>query len=333
MLQVLLFPKRMDDKAAFRERLQSCIDASGTLYALAKKIGSPPNTIRRYFGSSEPTRPKLLAIAAATGVSVEWLATGRGPRLASNIPPASYSGASLPSAFANVEQEKPSEMGEGFRARVAESIKLEGGLEAIAEISGLSKDRLSKIMLGAEMSVAELSKLSRATRTPVSWLVHGRGFDQSDFIVAEKSAKKLLQEMEMIDERRAGGFRKLGDLDRSAWKEGSLPAIFSLWLRIFEKLGPAFYQIHEVQDNVMSHTLEQNDLVVIELKVQPTTPGIYLLRTENRQFLARCVGTPNGYSYTFDNKQYNGDMAKRFVVAGDQIECVGRAIEVFGPPK
>lgn len=321
----------MDDKAAFRERLQSCIDASGSLYALAKKIGSPPNTIRRYFGSSEPTRPKLLSIAEATGVSVEWLATGRGPRSASHIPPSSYSGPATPGAFS--DEERPGEMGEGFRARVTEAIKLEGGLATVAELSGLTKDRLSKLMLGAEMSVAELSKLSRATRTPVSWLIHGRGFDQTDFVVGEKGAKKLLQEMEMIDERRAAGFRKLGDLDRSAWKEGSLPAIFSLWLKIFEKLGPAFYQIHEVRDNVMSPTLEQNDLVVIELKVEPTTPGIYLLRTGNRQFLARCVAAKDGFSYSFDNKQYNGDTAKRFVEADGQIECVGRAVEVFGPPQ
>lgn len=49
---------------------------AGSIYALAKRSGTAPNTIRRYFGKSEPTRPLLVAIARASNVSVEWLATG-----------------------------------------------------------------------------------------------------------------------------------------------------------------------------------------------------------------------------------------------------------------
>jgi len=70
--------KSKADTTAFRNRLQMCIAAAGSIYALAKRSGTAPNTIRRYLQNSEPTRPLLVAIAKASGVGVEWLATGEG---------------------------------------------------------------------------------------------------------------------------------------------------------------------------------------------------------------------------------------------------------------
>ena len=65
-----------EDAAAFQSRIRYCIGRSGSIYALAKRIGVFPNTIRGYLKRSEPTRPHLVAIARECQVSVEWLATG-----------------------------------------------------------------------------------------------------------------------------------------------------------------------------------------------------------------------------------------------------------------
>lgn len=64
------------DTAEFVDRMRWCVSKTGSVYALAKKIGVFPNTIRGYLRKSEPSRPLLVAIARECGVSIEWLATG-----------------------------------------------------------------------------------------------------------------------------------------------------------------------------------------------------------------------------------------------------------------
>lgn len=64
----------------FIQRLHVLANEVGTMYALAKKAGVSQSGMRKYFHGSEPTRAVLVAIADATGASIEWLATGRGER-------------------------------------------------------------------------------------------------------------------------------------------------------------------------------------------------------------------------------------------------------------
>ncbi len=64
-------------ESAFVLRMRVCAAEVGSVSALAKKAGLSQGGIRRYFSGGEPTRPQLIAIAGAAGVSVEWLATGK----------------------------------------------------------------------------------------------------------------------------------------------------------------------------------------------------------------------------------------------------------------
>ena len=66
----------MPPDPAFLARLSECVSRAGSLYALAKRAGLKPPTIRKYLRGSEPARPFLIAIAKAADVSVQWLATG-----------------------------------------------------------------------------------------------------------------------------------------------------------------------------------------------------------------------------------------------------------------
>jgi len=72
-------------RAAFSERLREVVKAHGSANALAQEIGSAEGTIRKWLrGDSEPTREKLVAISAASGFTLDWLAIGKGPKKGDN---------------------------------------------------------------------------------------------------------------------------------------------------------------------------------------------------------------------------------------------------------
>ena len=60
----------------FASRLKSLI-GDKSLAAFSKKCGVGEGSIRQYLGGSVPGLDKVIAIAEAEGVSVDWLATGR----------------------------------------------------------------------------------------------------------------------------------------------------------------------------------------------------------------------------------------------------------------
>jgi len=71
---------------AFAERLRHVIRETGTILALSEKAGVSDSTIHLWLRDSEPSREKLVNLAEAAGVSVEWLATGRGEMRADRVP-------------------------------------------------------------------------------------------------------------------------------------------------------------------------------------------------------------------------------------------------------
>ena len=64
---------------AFCERLQVAIERAGGATSMAYKAGVSTSVINKWKnGKSEPQVTSLVNMAKAAGVSVEWLATGRG---------------------------------------------------------------------------------------------------------------------------------------------------------------------------------------------------------------------------------------------------------------
>jgi hypothetical protein len=73
----MVAPKRVDpaEQALFRARLRDALNGR-SVNSFAKQV-----PVRQYLiGESEPTRPVVLAIARAAGVSPSWLAFGIGAR-------------------------------------------------------------------------------------------------------------------------------------------------------------------------------------------------------------------------------------------------------------
>ncbi|MGB3551259.1 MAG: S24 family peptidase [Candidatus Binatus sp.] len=74
------------DQAAFAPRLRLLIQRHGSVLGLAKAAHLKNSSIHLWLGGSEPSREKLVKLANGAGVSVEWLATGRGPMVADLLP-------------------------------------------------------------------------------------------------------------------------------------------------------------------------------------------------------------------------------------------------------
>ena len=62
----------------FKDRMYIAAKLAGNATELARRSGISRRAIGTYLsGASDPTRERLIAIAKASGVSVEWLATGK----------------------------------------------------------------------------------------------------------------------------------------------------------------------------------------------------------------------------------------------------------------
>ena len=66
---------------AFAARLATLVERHKSAEQFAESMGASPSALRKWLkGQAEPRRDTLVALARAAGVSVEWLATGRGPK-------------------------------------------------------------------------------------------------------------------------------------------------------------------------------------------------------------------------------------------------------------
>jgi phage repressor protein C with HTH and peptisase S24 domain len=67
------------EKKAFSERMKSIADLAGNATRLSETSGISRRSIGAYLaGTGSPSRERLVKLAQATGVSVEWLSTGSG---------------------------------------------------------------------------------------------------------------------------------------------------------------------------------------------------------------------------------------------------------------
>ena len=61
------------------ERLRTAVETAGRNKAVATRAGIHVGTLNNYLAGREMRADNLVALADACGVTVEWLATGRGP--------------------------------------------------------------------------------------------------------------------------------------------------------------------------------------------------------------------------------------------------------------
>lgn len=61
-------------------RIASLIPEGESQNAFARRCGIGDTTLRKYLAGAQPSSDRLVAMADAAGVSIEWLASGRGSR-------------------------------------------------------------------------------------------------------------------------------------------------------------------------------------------------------------------------------------------------------------
>ena len=73
--------------AEFRQRLRELVEDAGSVAAIAAMARVSEGAVRMWLSGVEPTREKLAAISHETGISLDWLIVGRGPKHFSDAPP------------------------------------------------------------------------------------------------------------------------------------------------------------------------------------------------------------------------------------------------------
>jgi Helix-turn-helix len=75
------------DHDEFVARLEEIAATAGDKASLARRAGLSPTTLQNYFSQeSEPSRPILISLARAAGVSLSWLAAGIGEKHGGDAP-------------------------------------------------------------------------------------------------------------------------------------------------------------------------------------------------------------------------------------------------------
>lgn len=69
-------PEKAESDPEFIERLRHIAAKVGSVNALARASGLSQGGLQRYMKGGEPTRPNLISLAKAGGVSLNWLMTG-----------------------------------------------------------------------------------------------------------------------------------------------------------------------------------------------------------------------------------------------------------------
>jgi transcriptional regulator with XRE-family HTH domain len=79
-----------ENAASFADRLRILVDRAGSVLALARSAGVSDSSVHLWLDGSEPSREKLVKLATAADVSIEWLAAGKGEMLPRPPMPGEY---------------------------------------------------------------------------------------------------------------------------------------------------------------------------------------------------------------------------------------------------
>lgn len=91
------------NRQAFAERVAFLVDREKNTSRFARKVGVSEGVVRKWRnGESDPSREHVVAIADAYGLSLDWLAAGRGPMFASEKRPEPAAPAGIWEEFALV---------------------------------------------------------------------------------------------------------------------------------------------------------------------------------------------------------------------------------------
>lgn len=76
--------------ASRADRLRQAVKNAGGATSVARQLGMPIQTLNNYLAARDMKASAMISLAEHTGVSIEWLATGRGPMHTSSFLASSF---------------------------------------------------------------------------------------------------------------------------------------------------------------------------------------------------------------------------------------------------
>jgi lambda repressor-like predicted transcriptional regulator len=301
----------MSDNEDFKKRLQFCVEKVGTLYALAKKAGLPTNTLRRYFDDSEPSRTKLIAIAHAAEVSVQWLATGD-----------------------DLIQKQVAEVQEnatwtnGFKKRLKVLIEKHGGPKALCSGNYQDPAPVTAFLETDQISASLVEMLAGNRALPIRWLIVG----ESDWEIANAEYGESRQKasfwhaIDAIDERRLlNGELSVGRYVENHWEWRD--PVFNLLEEIYKQLPPSNYRIVTYYPFDECELASSGDSLVVDQSAsEHPQNGIYAY--------SRDMGGGDGF-YLCRHSEVGGVVRVLFTNGASHVaqptsdKCIGRVLLII----
>jgi hypothetical protein len=232
----------------------------------------------------------MVAIARAAGVSVSWLATG----VAEGIPD---DGALPQDPWQEIE----------FQERFDSLLSKHGGIDGLAQLSGIPAHRLNRVKAGGELNRSEWRALSKSTKACIGWLMGAEDDASKDIrppISELTEFSKLLHSDEMKEEVR-GLLRN--HPAPSTWKSAPVSRA-SVGLEILQRLPSSGLIPFTMKDDSMHPTIHKGDLLIFTAVKAPKEPDLYLIEDKERESFIVCRLAVNG-GKTFgirDNPQFGG---------------------------
>jgi hypothetical protein len=279
------------ERMEFVKRINDLIsDSGGSVYALAKKVGIPPNSIRRYLTNSEPTRPFLIAIARTTGVSIQWLATGDGPKI-------------LPSSsqYADFVTEEQGHIRERFR----EVGRSAGSLQ---KATGINQARLNDILAGEEDATgAEIVQICRAAEVSYAWLLTGVGFPRLFERGTESEARQT-----------------------SYWQQFKLQSLSLLHadlVKMLSVLRSLDFVTYRVKTDAMTPKINRDDIVIADKssRLEQELSGTFLIREKGVEEVCYVSKDGSRVNFSYENSKI-AQKVRDWDDNLEQFQIVGRVI-------
>ncbi len=156
------------EQLARATRLRTVVRGAGQAKAVAARAGIPFGTLNHYLMGREMKAGAMVALAEATGVRLEWLATGRGPIKTTDFPDAEHH---LDTGAADqpwVAAARPA------LDRLRQAINDAGGPAAVAERSGVSIDTVARYLRSPELLSPDLLAIADACKVTLEWVLADR---------------------------------------------------------------------------------------------------------------------------------------------------------------
>lgn len=206
----------------------------------------------------------------------------------------------------------------------ARSRQLGFNARQVADIAGVNRSFVYDIMRGKSENpnLAKLEKVAAALKADRDWLLHGLGTVEGESPIIDDIAPEAM--FVAIPSVRVTASMGGGRLVEDSPENGKPYHFQRAWIRDELKADPAQLRIMHVEGDSMLPTLQDRDIILVDLsRTSPTPPGVFVLFDGMGLVAKRLEFVPTGdpprVRIVSDNPLYTA-----YERTADEIRIVGR---------